>query len=226
MRIFRQAFEQLGGSRTRTKSDPRQQEDMFIVPPEEYFKQDRPQPLTRQFFTMLSTLETKIVKECTVERVNQVVQMYQQCIEFYDSRKDDIKYYFVDKIQNALYEMQQISCLKTKLVTEVQSPVNQKINNLSPIPIEEDEHYIRNKKKEKSIKLAIQEQMIQVVKYQPEQVQGMVNEYHEKLDQHTSMIKKSVNQQEHQFNERLRKRSINKKSLSRCNSSGILEQNQ
>jgi hypothetical protein len=82
--------------------------------------------------------------------------MYQQCIEFYDSRKDDIKYYFLDKIQNALYEMQQIQCIKTRLVTEVQSPVIvEKISNLSPIAIEENEHYLRNKKKEKSIKLAI-----------------------------------------------------------------------
>jgi hypothetical protein len=52
--------------------------------------------------------------------------------------------------------MQQIQCIKTRLVTEVQSPVIvEKISNLSPIAIEENEHYLRNKKKEKSIKLAI-----------------------------------------------------------------------
>jgi hypothetical protein len=55
-----------------------------------------------------------------------------------------------------------------KTTLEVQSPVTQKIGNFSPLPIEEDEHYIRNKKKEKSIKLAIQEQVCKVVEYQPQ----------------------------------------------------------
>ena len=47
-----------------------------------------------------------------------MISMYQQCIEFYDSKKDDIKYYFVEKIQNSLYDMQKLQKLK-KTIDEV-----------------------------------------------------------------------------------------------------------
>lgn len=67
------------------------------------------------------------------------------CVEFYDSKKDDIKYYFVEKIQNAMCDIKKFQ----KLKTTIEEPTQPKIE-LSPSPIakiDDDDNYFRNKKR-------------------------------------------------------------------------------
>ena len=66
-------------------------------------KKDSIKPLDELFFVKLLQLEDCIIKKIlTTSIINQLVNLYGKCVEYYDTIKDPIKIYFLEKIQITL----------------------------------------------------------------------------------------------------------------------------
>lgn len=84
--------------------------------------------LTRQYFLSLAQLESKYhqspVKHICL--VDQLVSMYQDCVQIYDANMDPIKYYFLDKIKTLLGQADKFTQREPKL-NNTHSPVKNKL---------------------------------------------------------------------------------------------------
>jgi hypothetical protein len=89
-------------------------------------------PLSTKFYNNLLRLEEKVQrKKFTIDTINELIPLYavrnsiiqnekkknynllslQKCVEYYDSVKDPIKYYFLEKIQNTLANRETLKLL-------------------------------------------------------------------------------------------------------------------
>ncbi|CAD8185139.1 unnamed protein product [Paramecium pentaurelia] len=109
MKLFKSAFgkkEQDNNQEKLKQSNGTFTIDEQFMTPEFLYKpsQDGTKKLSKQFFLSLSTIENTFnlqqVKSHSL--VEELVAMYQECVQVYDGLMDPIKYYFVDKIKNIL----------------------------------------------------------------------------------------------------------------------------
>ncbi|CAD8087312.1 unnamed protein product [Paramecium sonneborni] len=109
MKLFKSAFgkkEQDNNLEKQKQSNGTFTIDEQFMTPEFLYKpsQDGTKRLSKQFFLSLSTIENTFnlqqVKSHSL--VEELVAMYQECVQIYDGLMDPIKYYFVDKIKNIL----------------------------------------------------------------------------------------------------------------------------
>ncbi|CAD8081091.1 unnamed protein product [Paramecium sonneborni] len=109
MKLFKQAFgkkEQDNNQEKLKQSNGTFTIDEQFMTPEFLYKpsQDGSKKLSKQFFLSLSTIENTFnlqqVKSHSL--IEELVAMYQECVQIYDGLMDPIKYYFVDKIKNIL----------------------------------------------------------------------------------------------------------------------------
>lgn len=54
--------------------------------------------MNKAFFYSLSDNENKLFNNKSYELIDTVINMYEKCIEWYDSKQDPIKFYFMEKI--------------------------------------------------------------------------------------------------------------------------------
>ncbi|CAD8161984.1 unnamed protein product [Paramecium pentaurelia] len=106
MKLFKSAFGKKEQDNNQEKL--KQSNGTFIIDeqfmtPEFLYKpsQDGIKKLSKQFFLSLSTIESTFnlqqIKSHSL--VEELVAMYQECVQIYDGLMDPIKYYFVDKIK-------------------------------------------------------------------------------------------------------------------------------
>ncbi|CAK62469.1 unnamed protein product (macronuclear) [Paramecium tetraurelia] len=119
MRIFKQAFESIQGKKGEEENKSGSKGAFYVdeqfMTPEFLYKQNNKEVqlgqqkkinLTKQFFLTMSTMESKFnlspIKQ--INMVDQLVGMYQECVQQYDTLMDPIKYYFLDKIKNIVQQ--------------------------------------------------------------------------------------------------------------------------
>ncbi|KAM3135112.1 hypothetical protein pb186bvf_012758 [Paramecium bursaria] len=201
MNLFRQAISQFGGTSAnkRGKSDERQVRGSAPQSAQDYFKSS----LNRQFFTLLSDLESKLLQNCAGDIMNQLVMMYQQCIEHYDGKKDDIKYYFVEKIQNLVSDVQRLKKLKQS-IDELQTQIRPTVN-VQQMP--NDDKFVERKKREKQVKSQISHQVKSEYDINTPLMGDLVTQYHDIADKQKNMVNVDLEVQTRNIEARLRRRN-------------------
>lgn len=73
------------------------------------FKKSKKFPFTPQEITKLLFLEqANKENDCDKKTVNELVELYTKLVQFYDTKKDPIKGYFMDKMQTSIFRFNRI----------------------------------------------------------------------------------------------------------------------
>ncbi|CAK70707.1 unnamed protein product (macronuclear) [Paramecium tetraurelia] len=142
MRIFKQAFESIQGKKGEEENKPGSKGAFYIeeqfMTPEFLYKQNNKEVqqgtqkkinLTKQFFVTMATMENKFnlspIKQ--INMVDQLVGMYQECIQQYDTLMDPIKYYFLDKIRNIVQQADKFTQREPRSLQSSEKKIQQPI---------------------------------------------------------------------------------------------------
>jgi len=60
------------------------------------------QPLSREFYSGLISLEEELINNCTKDLVNQLITSYAKCVEYLDRVNNPVSFYFSEKILHTL----------------------------------------------------------------------------------------------------------------------------
>ncbi|CAD8151262.1 unnamed protein product [Paramecium pentaurelia] len=146
MRIFKQAFESIQGKKGEEENKSGQKGAFYIdeqfMTPEFLYKQNQKEVqqgtqkkinLTKQFFLTMSTMENKFnlspIKQ--INMVDQLVGMYQECVQQYDTLMDPIKYYFLDKIKNIVQQADKFTQREPRSLQSSERKIQQPIQIMS-----------------------------------------------------------------------------------------------
>ncbi|CAD8125954.1 unnamed protein product [Paramecium sonneborni] len=113
----------------------------------------------KQFYYNLIAIEKTIIKEPQLDTVQQALAMYRKCVEYFDNIQDPIKYYFLDKIQNALSETKTLMLIMNSK-SEVESsktisPIKRSSISDLPPPLLSDQQIVDKKLRSKQVTLQI-----------------------------------------------------------------------
>ncbi|EAS06396.2 hypothetical protein TTHERM_01467270 (macronuclear) [Tetrahymena thermophila SB210] len=115
--------------------------------------------LDQSFFIRLLQLEEQISKKyLTKEIINEIVNLYAKCVEYYDSIQDHIKIYFLEKIQITLSSIESLRVIYSSDENSAQK-TQSKYQNQSDTP-----NYSQKKKKQNNI----QKNKLTINKFQTE----------------------------------------------------------
>ncbi|CAD8069379.1 unnamed protein product [Paramecium sonneborni] len=150
MRIFKQAFESIQGKKGEDDNKSGSKGTFFIeeqfMTPEFLYKQNHKEVqqgtqkkihLTKQFFITMSTMENKFILSPIkqINMVDQLVGMYQECVQQYDTLMDPIKYYFLDKIRYIVQQADNFTQREPRSLQssdrKIQSPIQVMSNDIS-----------------------------------------------------------------------------------------------
>ncbi|CAD8054855.1 unnamed protein product [Paramecium primaurelia] len=146
MRIFKQAFESIQGKKGEDENKSGSKGSFYIeeqfMTPEFLYKQNHKEAqqgtqkkmnLTKQFFLTMSTMENKFnlspIKQ--INMVDQLVGMYQECVQQYDTLMDPIKYYFLDKIRNIIQQADKFTQREPRSLQSSERKIQQPIQIIS-----------------------------------------------------------------------------------------------
>ncbi|KAL4463769.1 hypothetical protein ABPG72_022823 [Tetrahymena utriculariae] len=94
------------------------------VPRQEFLK-IQPQMLQKDFYLSMLDLEERVnnIKTVTLERINNLIDKYAACVEYFDSISNPIKIYFLEKIQITLANTKYLNILiNSTEQNNIQSP--------------------------------------------------------------------------------------------------------
>ncbi|KAL4472072.1 hypothetical protein ABPG72_001070 [Tetrahymena utriculariae] len=116
--------------------------------------------LDQSFFIRLLQLEEQISKKyLTKEIINEIVNLYAKCVEYYDSIQDHIKIYFLEKIQITLSSIESLRVIYSSDENSAQKTTQSQYQNQSNTP-----NYSQKKKKQNHI----QKNKLTINKFQTE----------------------------------------------------------
>ncbi|CAD8147937.1 unnamed protein product [Paramecium octaurelia] len=146
MRIFKQAFESIQGKKGEEENKSGSKGAFYVdeqfMTPEFLYKQNNKEVqqgiqkkinLTKQFFLTMSTMENKFnlspIKQ--INMVDQLVGMYQECVQQYDTLMDPIKYYFLDKIKNIVQQADKFTQREPRSLQSSERKIQQPVQIMS-----------------------------------------------------------------------------------------------
>ncbi|CAD8088394.1 unnamed protein product [Paramecium sonneborni] len=167
----------------------------------------------KQFYYNLLRQEQLIQTKPEIDIVNQAVQMYRKCVEYFDSLQDPIKYYFLEKIQTALSETKTLMLIiNTKNeITEEQIRKSAKISFAAEKKINEIDQIQVKKARAQQVNLMIK--MNNEVEQQSVNVQNMVNNYADERENLEKKLKQDLDSQQNNIDARLMKRRMTQRNM-------------
>lgn len=193
-------------------------------------KRSLPFPFSENGISSLLFLEESYQKNSNEKKiVTQLVERYAALIEFYDSRKDPIKLYFMDKMQTTVFNFNK-SKQKAEAdnyfekIKEKNDKNTKRSSNLFK-PMKKYEKEISNGKQLFDIRKAKRErEHFLYSKYQKENVKedkklkNKITEFNKNSEQNTKLIKSHLDKQQDNINGKLRERR--ERSMERSMSRG------
>ncbi|CAD8075062.1 unnamed protein product [Paramecium sonneborni] len=167
----------------------------------------------KQFYYNLLRQEYLLQTKPEIDIVNQAVQMYRKCVEYFDSLQDPIKYYFLEKIQTALSETKTLRLIintKNELAdqsirksTKLSFTAEKKINEIDQIQI----------KKARAQQVNLMIKMNNEAEQQSVNVQNMMNNYVDERENVEKKLKQDLDCQQNNINVRLMKRRMAQRNM-------------
>ncbi|CAD8161450.1 unnamed protein product [Paramecium octaurelia] len=164
--------------------------------------------IDKQFYYNLLSLEKAIIKEPHLDAVQQALAMYRKCVEYFDNIQDPIKYYFLDKIQQALSETKTLMLIinsKSELESsKTISPVKRTSMSDLPSPQLSDQQVMDKKLRSKQVTLQIK--LHEAADQQSEILNTMVTDFTTNTTSTDQKVRQDLNQQADIIQARLLKR--------------------
>ncbi|CAK74590.1 unnamed protein product (macronuclear) [Paramecium tetraurelia] len=168
----------------------------------------------KQFYYSLLRQEQLIQTKPEIDIVNQAVQMYRKCVEYFDSLQDPIKYYFLEKIQTALSETKTLM-----LIMNTKNDIAEQSMRKPPKISFTAEKKLTNEIDQIQIKKARVQQVNLMIKINNEaeqqslNVQNMVNNYADERENLEKKLKEDLDSQQNNIDARLMKRRMTQRNM-------------